>query len=196
MSNNVNSAAAVYAESLLALAKEASQAEEIGQELGELRDLWRKNPDFAALMSSAAIDEDARRETIRRMFAGKVNTFVLNLMLVLNDRRRLAMLPWVVDAYRHKLDQMLNRTAVYVTAAFPLDDAQRERISAGVNRVTGRQARIVERTDPAVLSGLIVQVGDQLYDFSGRRKLKDLTRSLHESVRKHLLAGTDRFVQE
>jgi F-type H+-transporting ATPase subunit delta len=196
MANDVNSAAAVYAESLLQLAHELGKAEEIGQELADLRELWRNDPDFAAIMSSAAIDEDARRETIRKLLAGRVHPYVLNLLMVLNDKRRSAILPAVVESYRNKLDGIMNRSAVYVTAAVPISDEQRQRITAGVEKLTGRQARMIEKIDPAVLSGLIVQVGDQLYDFSGRRRLRDLTRSLHESVRKHMLGGADRFIKE
>src|SRR6266404_1787518 len=104
-----SAAGTIYAESLLDLAQKAGQADVIGEELAGLAELWRRDPDFAAMMSSAAIDESARGESIRKIFTGKVSQLVLNLMLVLNRKRRTMILPHICDSYRRKLDLMMGR---------------------------------------------------------------------------------------
>jgi F-type H+-transporting ATPase subunit delta len=164
-------AAAVYAESLLQLANEAGKAEEIGQELRDLRQLWDDDPQFAAMMSSAAIDVDTRRGMIKKAFGGgRVSELVLNMLYVLNDKRRSMILRNVCDAYRRKLDKQLGREEVYVTSVVPLTDEQRERIRAGVKRLTGHDADMQERIDPGLLGGITVQVSDQILDMSGRAR--------------------------
>lgn len=189
-----HTAAAIYAESLLQLANEAGQAEEIGAELMDLAALWKTDPSFAALMSAVTIDVAARRETIRKAFGGRVRQLTLNLLLVLNDKRRSMILPAVCDAYRRKLDRQSGREQVQVVSAVQIDDAQRGKIREQVKRLTGREADIVERLDPESLGGLTVQVGDKLFDLSLRNRLRGLRRNLLGSVEKHLLAGTGRFV--
>lgn len=189
--------AQVYAESLLALANEAGQADEIGRELADLKELWRREPAFADLMRSAAIDYDARREAIRKAFGGgRVSPLVLNMMLVLNDKRRAMILPWVCDAFRRKLDVQHGREDVFVTTATPLSEAQRESIRSQVKRLSGREAILVEKVDPEVLGGITIQVGDRLYDMTVRRRLRDLRAQLLASSEKHLRSGMSRFVTE
>src|SRR5438046_1136421 len=90
-----SAAGAIYAESLLDLAQKAGKADDFGAELEVLRELWRRDPGFVAMMSSAGIDETARRESIRKIFDGKVSPLVLNLLLVLNDKGRAMILPHV-----------------------------------------------------------------------------------------------------
>lgn len=190
-------AASIYAESLLELASEANQAEEVGAELRELKALWKRDRSFAAMMSSAAIDVHARRESIRKVFgSGRVSQLILNLLLVMNDKRRSMILPAVCDAYRRKLDRQLGREEVHVTSAVPLSDDQRAKLREEVKRLTGNDTDLFEKVDPDVLGGMTVQVADRLYDMSVRRRLRDVRRALLASVEKHLLSGVSRFVTE
>jgi ATP synthase delta (OSCP) subunit len=57
-------------------------------------------------------------------------------------------------------------------------------------------ADFVERVDPTVLAGLSIQVGDRVYDFSARRRIRDIRRSLANSVQRYLISGATRFVTE
>lgn len=189
-------AAAVYAESLIELATERKQAEQIGEELADLRRLWDGDPTFQAMMSSVAIDVDARRESLRRIFTGKVSGLTLNLLLVLNDKRRSQILPAVCDAYRWKLADLLGRQAVYITTAVALDDARRKRVMDAARKRLGREPILFERVDPDLLGGVMVQAGDRLYDTSLRRQLRNLRIALFASTERHMLASAKRFATE
>lgn len=192
----IHAAATIYAESLLQLANEVGQAEPIGQELADLVILWKAEPLFAAMMSSAAIDDDSRRESLKRIFTGKLSTLTLNLLLVLNDKHRSNILPAVSDTYQRKLAVQLGRQSAFVTTAVPLDDAHRDRIKAEVRRLTGKEPEIFSKVDPDLLGGLTLQIGDKLYDTSVRRRLRKLRGNLLASMEQHLLAGSARFVTE
>ncbi len=190
-------AAAVYAESLLQLAEEAGKAEEIGAELWQLHELWDQAPSFAAMMSSAAIEIAARRESLRKAFgAGRVHPLVLNLLLVLNDKRRSMILPGVCEAYRTKLDQRLGREEVRVTTAAPLSEEHRAALRTRVKQITGHDADLFEKVDPRLLGGMSVQIGDRLYDLSVHRGLRGLRAALFSAGEKRVLGDVSRFVTE
>ncbi|MFY4731373.1 ATP synthase F1 subunit delta [Nitrospira sp. BLG_2] len=189
-------AAAIYAQSLLELADEFKSAEQVGQELADLAAIWKNEPSFAAMMSSAAIDDDARRESLKKIFSGKLTKLVFNLLLVLNEHRRSSILPAVCDAYRHKLAQKLGKQEVFISTAVPLEESQRNTLREAARKILGREPVLVERVDPELLGGLIVQAGDRQYDTSIRKRLRDMRSALLASAEKHLLAGTGRFVTE
>lgn len=195
--DNALAAAAVYAESLLELAAESDIADQIGEELKQVKALWDTEDAFAAMMSSAAIDDDARRASIRKAFGGgRVHAMVLNLLLVLNDRRRPMIFPFVCEAYRHKLDKKRGREEVFVTTASPLGDQHRQTIRDQVKRLVGQEAILVESIDPDVLGGMKVQVADRQYDLTLSRRLRDMRAGLLASSDKHLRGGASRFVTE
>ena len=190
-------AAAIYAESLLQLADEAGEAEEIGSELWQLRELWTADPGFATLMSSAAIEHDERRASLQRIFgSGRVSPLVLNLLLVLNDRHRTVILPALCEAYRSRLDKRLKREEVHVTSAQPLSDEQRGVLRSRIKQLTGHDTDLFEKVDAQVLGGIAVQIGDRLYDLSLRRELQDLRTTLLEAGERRMLGGVSQFVTE
>lgn len=190
-------AAAVYAESMLQLAEEVGQAEDIGAELWQLRELWDSDPSFAAMMSSAAIDADARRASLRKVFGGgRLNMLILNLLLVLNDKHRSMILPRVCEAYRARLDNRLGREEVHVVSAQPLAEIQRSALRAQIRRLTGHDADLFEKVDPRILGGISLQIGDRLYDLSVRRELNDLRVRLLASGERELSADSARFVTD
>ncbi len=190
-------AASIYAESIFQLAEETGQEEQIGEEMQELQDLWERDTSFAKMMSSAAIDAGARRESIRRIFGpDRVSRLVLNLLFVLNDKRRSMILPAVCDAYRRRLNEKQGREEVYVTTAVPLEKHQRESIRKEIKRLTGRDADFYENVDPDVLGGVTVRAADKLYDMSIRRRLREMRAGLLAASEKHLLGDVSRFVTE
>lgn len=190
-------AAAVYAESLLQLANEAGRAEDIASQLGEARALWEQESAFATLMSSEAIDHEARSRSIEKAFGeGRVDKLILNLLLVLNEKRRAMIFPLVCDAYRRKLDAQLGREDVFVTTAMPLSDAQREKLLTEVQRLTGRQGALVEEVAPEMLGGMTVLVADRLFDMTILHRLRNMRTGLLASSESHLRDGVARFVTE
>jgi F-type H+-transporting ATPase subunit delta len=193
----VLAAADIYAESLFELASESNEADAIGEELENLAQLWKRDPAFAGLMSSLAIDDGARRESIKKIFGGgRVNRLIFNLLMVLNDKRRPMILPQVAEAYRKKLNEHRGRRDVYVTSAAPLDEQLRTQIREQVRRLTGMEGILVERVDPGLLGGVTLQIGDRVYDTSVRRRLREMRGELLESVKRHLVGGLSRFVTE
>ena len=63
-------------------------------------------------------------------------------------------------------------TAV-VTSASGLDDKAKKAVAELV-KVKGSEVELLEKTDPSIIGGLIVRVGDKQVDASIQRKLNDL----------------------
>ncbi len=183
-------AADIYAESLLELANERGVAQDLYTEFQSLVDYYREDEAFAEFMASSAVDDDDRRESIRRIFTGRINEMLLNLMLVLNDHGRAGIVPLVFDRFKKRLDAQSNRQEVHVTSAVPLQEDQRAELTTILSAITGKQAVLVEAVDPTLLGGLIVRVGDQQYNASLRCKLKRFREALADRGGREILAGT------
>ncbi len=69
-----------------------------------------------------------------------------------------------------------------LTSARELDDAQLEAIREALSRRVGAQVRLETSVDPALIGGVIAQVGDQLFDGSVRTQLVSLGESLRKGT--------------
>lgn len=187
----------VYAESILALAEERGMTDGVAEELAQLRELWGRDQQFVDLMTSSAIDQDARRESLRRVFGnGRVSPLMFDFLMVLNDKYRAYLLPAVCDAFVRQLNFKRGRREAFVTSAVPLDDPQRARLLGELRRLSRFEPILVERVDPDVLGGLKVQMGDYLFDASVAQRLQDYRDELKLAVQKYLLRGEARFMTE
>jgi F-type H+-transporting ATPase subunit delta len=65
-----------------------------------------------------------------------------------------------------------------VTAAFPLDDVQVQRLARALSQIYSRTVQINVVLDPTVVGGIRVQVGDEVVDGTILRRLQEAERAL------------------
>ena len=70
------------------------------------------------------------------------------------------------------------RLIAYVTAAVPMTEQQRDRLSAVLKRLYGQQVHLNVDLDPAVLGGLSVRIGDEVIDGTVATRLGQAQRQL------------------
>lgn len=186
--------ARVYAEALLNAAERRGQAQEVYDELNSLVvDVFPRAPDFEAFLSSRAIGRDAKPAVIRRALEGRASDVFLNFLLVLNHHERLDLLRAVRGAYRDLWDERARRVRVHVRSAAPLDADQGERLRQELRRAFRREPILETRVDPDLIGGLVVQVGDYLYDGSVRSRLAGIRNQLIERSSYEIQSRRDRF---
>jgi F-type H+-transporting ATPase subunit delta len=186
--------ARVYAEALLRAADKRGQAEEVLEELESLvQDVFTASPELENLFSSASIGRTAREELIRKVFTGRASELVLNLLLVLNDHDRLSELRAIVAACRELRDQRAGRLQVQVRSAVPLRDDQRQRLLEQLRETFHKEPVLQTQVDPELLGGMVVRVGDWLYDQSVRTQLDNLRHQIIERSSYEIQSRRDRF---
>lgn len=99
---------------------------------------------------------------------------VRNFVGVVVKNRRAAVLERIIAAYRALDAARRGEERAEVVSAIPLDDTQRARIVAALNRAGHARVRLDERVDPAILGGLVVKIGSRVFDSSIRGRLQRL----------------------
>ncbi|HEY3789723.1 MAG TPA: F0F1 ATP synthase subunit delta [Urbifossiella sp.] len=171
--------ARVYSEALLAVAARDNQVESAGAELTALvADVIDKDPKIAAFFTSPAITRKAREPILNAAMKGHASPLVAQFIHVLNRNNRLDLLPAIAAAYRDLLDKRAGRVRVLVRSAFKLSDAQQAELRKTLSESLRQEPVLDLRTDPELLGGLVVQVGDKVYDTSVRSRLEALRNQL------------------
>jgi F-type H+-transporting ATPase subunit delta len=186
--------ARVYAEALLNAAQAANQVEDV---LGEVESLvgevFRADPNVEAFLTRSAAGRERKAALIRKVFANRASEVMLNFLLVLNDHDRLDLLRGIAAEARELHNQRTNRVRVHVTTATPLPDDQRERLLDELRRTFQFEPILQQSVNPDLLGGLVVRVGDWLFDSSVRSQLDTLRKQLIERSSHEIQSGRDRF---
>lgn len=106
-----------------------------------------------------------------RHFAGAFGNFVK----VLVAARRLDIAPEIAQVFAERRAAQDNVANVELVSAFPLEPAQAERIGSAMRKRLGKEIRITQTIDQALIGGARVRVGDMVYDASLRGGLNQLT---------------------
>ena len=167
-----------YAETLFELASRNESIQEYGDALGMVAGLLEDDSRFRTFVETPRIDDETKKDVIRKVFRDKVPKQVMNFVLITIDKRRQTLLREISAEYLLLLDDHLGREHVEVTVARPLDDTTENVVSERLSKMLGKQAIPHIRVKPEILGGLIVRTGDMIYDGSVRRRLEDLRRRL------------------
>jgi F-type H+-transporting ATPase subunit delta len=174
--------AAVYATALYTLAAEKGVVDAVRSELEELVRQSDVNPAFAAFLSSAAVDDDDRERSLEKMFRGRLSDLVLDTLQVMNRHGRAGLLAALLRTLVLRIEVargQIEATATSVAALTAQEQAEVLRVAAALS---GQQPLIEYRVDPAILGGLVLQIGGWRYDHSLRRQLAGLQGRLLERV--------------
>ena len=184
----------VYAEALLTVAEKRGQAEDVGRELRSLvTEVYAKTPGVEATLASPAVKRSAKAPVLEHAFKNNVSDLLFNLLNVLNAKDRLTLVRHVAAAYRDLVDERAKRVRVSVRSAVPLTDAQTEQLRQAIGQATGLDAVVAAQVDESLLGGMIVQVGDQVFDSSVRNRIEAIRTQLLARSSYEIQTGRDRF---
>ena len=180
--------AQLYAEALLNVAEKRGQTDDVAAELsGVVGELFARMPDLPKLLLSRIIPRDKKAKLIDAAFGDNLGELTLDFIRVLNGRDRLELLRPVAGAYRTLLDRRRSRVRVVVRSAVPLSREIVDSLKATLSASLGKEPVLESRIDESLLGGMILQVGDEVYDSSVKTRL--------ESIRTQLLSRSSYEIQ-
>jgi F-type H+-transporting ATPase subunit delta len=193
-SRAVGRIARTYAEALLAVAEKKGQADEIGEELQSLyRDVLEKNPGVEGFFENPALSREKKDAALAKVFDGTASPLFTDFLRVLNRKDRLGLVKLIAIAYRSLRDEAANRVRVLVEAAAPLTKEQKDEVVETLTAALGKTPVVVVKPTPELIGGMIVRVGDKVFDTSVRTKLQILRNQLTARGSHEIQSGRDRF---
>jgi F-type H+-transporting ATPase subunit delta len=168
-----------YAKALFSLAVETGRVEAWASSLLSLKVAVEGSPDLRDVLSNPMYSKEQRRAIVEKLAAGlALDAEPRGLLLLLGDRNRLSYLSAVVDTFRDYADQHLGRLRAKVTSAVKLEDAAAQAMAEKMSQATKAKVLLDRVVDPAILGGVIAQVGSLVYDGSVLAQLEDLRKQL------------------
>ena len=157
----------VYAKALVGAAKQANSVDAVVDQLTSLvRDVLNKQPAFEFALSSPKISQEQIASMLDRAFGGRVDGTLLRFLKVLCRRGRLGFLRSIESAASRLRDEAQGRLRVTVVTATPLSDAEHKTLQATLAKSFQADVSLAAEVDSKILGGLIIRVGDTVYDGS------------------------------
>jgi F-type H+-transporting ATPase subunit delta len=182
----------VYAKALLGAAK--ADAGSILEELGAIvNDVLTTHPKFREVIESPRIPSDDKIGILDRTFGGKVSPTLLKFLKVVAEHERLDCLDAIFQETRKRYNEEQRVVQVIATTAHPVDSNTEKMIHDDLTQRLNAKIDMEMRVDPSIIGGLVVRVGDKVYDGSVSEKLNSLRKGAVENAVSKMRGATDSF---
>lgn len=186
--------ATVYAKALLSAMEPIGQSDMVLEELDALVDeVLKISPDLEAALASPRISAQEKGALLDRIFSNYLSEQTLTFLKVVADHGRLDCIRQIRRATRNELNHLRHRVSVLVTTAEPIDDALRGRIAERLQAKLNTQVDLECEVNPELIGGLVVRVGDTVFDASVANQLARLKEDTVNKTVLQLRESIDRF---
>ncbi|MBI2914326.1 MAG: ATP synthase F1 subunit delta [Firmicutes bacterium] len=167
-----------YAAALAELAREKDILDRVESDLGRLVAMTETAPRLGQVLVDHRVSSQTKRDLAAELLGTEVTRITWNFVNLLIDKRRERYIVPIYHAYLERADRIRNVLRVEVEAARDLAPSDAERLRRRLGEATGRDVRLEQRTDPALIGGIKLKVGDLVVDGSAEARLRRLNRVL------------------
>ena len=155
-------AASVYGEALYALAKDENKSDVMLEQLKTLEACFAAEPDFLRLLNAPNLSKIERKEILDTCFKDKAEPYLLNFLKILMEKGYIRQFSGCVQVFRERYNEDRGIMPVSAVTAIPLTDSQKEKLTAKLAGITGKQIELINTIDPACIGGIRL-------DYDGKR---------------------------
>lgn len=169
-----------YAEALFAAAqaKGGRQTERFGALMDAVAGAVQADERIAAVLESPRVAKGVKSQLLKDALADVAPREFVNFLQAVVRRGRQGILATISAEYQGLLDVSLNRVHAGVTLVKDADGELQNEVVRRLEKALGKDVRAHFRSDEQILGGVVVKVGDRVYDGSLRRRLMVLKRKM------------------
>ena len=164
-----------YALALYQEAQENGVADRIDADMDALRETLDGSRELVSLLRSPVVPRPKKEAVLGSLFEGKVDNLTMRFIRLLVEKSREELLPAVVDAYSALKDERLGVVEAHVRTAMPLGPSEMEALRFALATSSGKKVRMKMTVEPSLVGGVVVRMGDTVYDRSIRHQLQVLS---------------------
>ncbi|MFC4077363.1 F0F1 ATP synthase subunit delta [Salinithrix halophila] len=169
-----------YARALFEAARDKGQLDLVEKEWEAVAEALRQVPEARAWMAHPSVTPEQKKAFFSKLLEN-VSELTKNLLLVLIDRRREGAIEGIGEEYKLLANESRGIADAEVVTARPLTDKEEKELIAVFQKRIGKTLVVKNRVDSDLLGGVIVKIGDRLYDGSLAGKLERFQKQLKNS---------------
>jgi F-type H+-transporting ATPase subunit delta len=161
-----------YAQALFQIAQAEGALEQVEDELFRFARVVESEHRLREALTDISLPPEHRAKMVQELLGNKASPHTINIISFIVQQGRARDLPKIVDSLVQLAAEERSKAVAEVRTAVSLDEQQREKLKDAIVRATGKQVELKVIVDSNVIGGLLVRVGDQIFDGTVRRRLQ------------------------
>jgi F-type H+-transporting ATPase subunit delta len=175
----LKSASLQYATALAEIALQQGATEPVSNQLMDFGKTYAESAELRNFLSNPAVLPEQKHgvieKVVERLGASRI---IRNFLFVVVDNQRAQQLPQMVHTFLEVIRQRQGVAEADVESALELSAVQKKQLLQTLERLTGKKIQAKYSLDPALLGGVVVRIGDTIYDGSLKNRLNQMRTRL------------------
>ena len=168
-----------YGDALFELAVEEEKVDVLSEEILEVKRVLDENQEFGRLMNHPKIIKEEKIRMAQEIFESRVSKELMGFLTIIITKDRYKNIDEILDYCIAEVKKYKGIGIATVTTAVALSAEQQKKIEQKLLDTTDYKSMEMNyQTDPALIGGMIIRIGDRVVDSSIRTKLSELQREL------------------
>lgn len=183
-----------YANALIGFSQQNGSTESMLEQLGGVVDAVQAVPKLNAALQSPGVAMPDKMNLLEKALASKVDGKLMNFLKIVLEKGRFDCLPSIRSSAEKIFDEMSGRVQATVTTAEPIDESVRKRIEDNLSKKLGKKIQLTPKIDASVIGGMVVRIGDTVYDGSVQNQLQQVRTKAIKRASDAIRASLDKFM--
>ena len=171
-----------YARSLAEIVFEENLEQEVTGDLSAYGEIFRVVPDLLEVLQTPAVPRESKDRLLNELMAKHpVNPVTSNFLRVLLQHNRIGFFQQIFDLYLNLVNEHKGVISARVTTAMALSEQEVNQLGERLSAITGKSVNVEPQMDATILGGVIVQLGNTIFDGSIKARLAEMKRRLAEA---------------
>lgn len=168
----MNDLARGYAQALFQIARAEGALEKVEDELFRFARVLENENRLREALTDISLPPEHRAKMVEELLGGKASPHTVNIVSFLVQQGRARDLPKIIDSLVQLAAEEREKAVAEVRTAVALDEEDRKKLVDAITKATGKHVDLKVIIDPNVIGGLLVRVGDQVFDGTVKRRLE------------------------
>ncbi|KAJ1961414.1 ATP synthase F0 subcomplex subunit OSCP atp5 [Dipsacomyces acuminosporus] len=173
-----------YATALFKAAASKNALAAVETDLNNIEQQFAKDARLEEYLSSPLLNKSAKEEVIAAL--GKKNEITTNFFSTLAENNRLSITKAVISSYKSLMEAERGIVSVKVTSANPLGSKELKQVKDNLTKggliKDFKEINVVNKVNPSIIGGMVVEFGDFTIDMSVSSRLAKLEKLLTDSI--------------
>jgi F-type H+-transporting ATPase subunit delta len=167
-----------YAQALFSLGAERDELGRVESDFSTVVEVVQDEPQLKGILENELVPVEKKEALLEETFGEVCSPLTLNFLRLLIEKNRQEYLTDIYVEFRQYADEARGIQEANVTLAEEPSEETRQVLREGLEKLTGKKIRMVTSIDPDIIGGVVVRIGDRLYDASIRHQLEAMEEAL------------------
>ncbi len=183
----------VYAKALLGVGEKSGNTQQLLEELSAVAEAVSNQPSLNSTLQSPQVGSEEKLKLVGKIFEKKVSVPMMNFLKVLVGKDRFDCVAAISAAAKKLNDEKSGEVQATVTTAEEISASAKDEIAKQLSKKLGKKVKLDSVVDASVVGGVVVRVGDTVYDNSVVGQLQQVRQRAMEKAAEAIREKLDRF---